>query len=1726
MASTLTQSLFATTYKDDYADSDNYHRILFNSGRALQARELTQMQTIIQSEMGRFARNLFKDGASVNPGGPTINNNYEFVKLNTTTNTLPATPSSLVNAIFTGQTSGLRAKVLEVVPTENGDPATLYVQYLGGDVGGASTALRLTPGEDIEATVNSSTVTLTVQTTNTTINPATGTGVKFSIASGDFFTQGHFVFNEAQSLIISKYSSSYTGIVGFKVTEDVVTAADNVALYDNQGAVPNTTAPGADRYRIRLTLIDQADVDSAEVFVYLAKIVDSKIVDNVKGTDEYNKINDLLALRTKEESGNYVVKPFKLKFNTDSAASHLLADISDGTAYINGYRTFKGSPTKIRVAKPSTTVAFNNQAIAANYGNYIVTSNLIGSPNINSFEKWNLRSATTYGGSTIGTARIRAVEEDGSTYKLYLFDVTMTGTNSFEAVRSIGLSAAKYANLVLENSVAVIKDAGNNDVLFALPYSRPQNLTDISLQVQKRFTTTNASGTATLGPGLLGAGETWVDMTGWIVTVDSSGNNISSSVTISGAGTTTATISGIPGNGSGAAVGNGAALTIIGYVDKSAGTVITKTMAETTVTKAIESDGNGVRFLNLGKADVYDVLRIRAVDSNGIDLTNTFRFDNGQRDNYDGLGRLVVKATSSTPEGNIFARFKYFTHGAGDFIAATSYDSATTGLSYGEIPSYRLTNGTLVSLRDVIDFRPRIGDIGTGYDSASAKVNPLPKNTDIVRLDANYYLPRYDKLVMSQTNDLQIIQGTPSLAPTYPETPENTLELYKIRLNANTINDSDLALTPIENKRYTMSDIGKLEKRLDRLEEYTTLSLLELETSTFAVYDSAGVDRTKAGFLADGFSDHYFSFTPSKGGNDYRASIDPASKLLRPTFIQRNIRLIYDSDLSTNTVLKGDTVYIDYVDSSYITQSIVSGTENINPFAVVINEGIIELSPASDEWKEVNYIAPRVIDGGIRLDASQALLFNEWQWQWQGLAAADQDLTGTVLASDTTTTRSGGFFGFFRRRTTTRTVDRVVSDETIREVIGDRVVDVALIPFIRSRSVSFQAKGLIPYQRYYAFFDNVPVADWVREEPFSRFAGTRVDYGTRFQNATGHPEGATILTSDENGVIEGSFFIPSTPTLKFRTGTRELKFLNISSPNDAGATSVARGLYTANGVLETRQQDIRSTRRIVVRGNTTRTSRKRLDPLAQSFLVTTDDGIFATKVAVYFKSKPTGAANPAPVALEIRPMVNGHPSSDTVVPGSTTVLTPSQVNIVGTQTQAGVLATPTYFTFEEPIYLAPNTEYAIVLLTDSTAYNVYVAETEAFILGSTELRVTRQPSLGSLFKSQNGTTWEPDQTKDLAFELFKATFKHTSATVILENADAPLAALDADPFLTTNTSRWITVFHPNHGLDSGDTTAIYGVDSATSYAGIKGKSFNGARTVSFPDANGYQIYADSAATTSIFMGGSNVEARENLLFDIVNPHIDTLVLENTNVSFEGKFATGRSLAGNETRFVKDANYSSIVSKTDNYAAKPYVIASPAVEAAAPLSGARSATIKVNLTTTSPNVAPVVDMQRASLILINNLIDRQDANRANTSLANRLAGSGLNTPLNYVAETNPIDGSHIAKHITVPVTLATNSVGLQIAIAANRPADADFLVYYRTGTEGVNLLNQPWNLVNVEALIPSDENPDIYREYRYLVGGRNGVLTPFTQYQLKVVFRSTNSAKVPSIKNLRVIALAD
>ena len=289
MATTLTNTTFSTTYKDDFRDSDNYHRILFNTGKALQARELTQIQTFLQNQISRFGNNIYKEGAVVKPGGANLNQKYEFIKLNTTVNSLPPDTSIMIGQVFTGSTSSIQVKVLQVLQATGSDPATIYVQYINTSsaTAGAST-IRMTPGENMTGSGSALNVTLTVQTANTVTNPATGVGILATLKSGIYYARGHFVFTEDQSTVISKYSDVVSTDLGFKAVEDVVTVSDDTDLYDNSGAVPDISAPGADRYRIRLTIVERKDVAADENFIHVATIKRGIIYNAITLSDAFN----------------------------------------------------------------------------------------------------------------------------------------------------------------------------------------------------------------------------------------------------------------------------------------------------------------------------------------------------------------------------------------------------------------------------------------------------------------------------------------------------------------------------------------------------------------------------------------------------------------------------------------------------------------------------------------------------------------------------------------------------------------------------------------------------------------------------------------------------------------------------------------------------------------------------------------------------------------------------------------------------------------------------------------------------------------------------------------------------------------------------------------------------------------------------------------------------------------------------------------------------------------------------------------------------------------------------------------------------------------------------------------------------------------------------------------------------------------------------------------------
>jgi hypothetical protein len=268
------------------------------------------------------------------------------------------------------------------------------------------------------------------------------------------------------------------------------------------------------------------------------------------------------------------------------------------------------------------------------------------------------------------------------------------------------------------------------------------------------------------------------------------------------------------------------------------------------------------------------------------------------------------------------------------------------------------------------------------------------------------------------------------------------------------------------------------------------------------------------------------------------------------------------------------------------------------------------------------------------------------------------------------------------------------------------------------------------------------------------------------------------LVADNVGTVLGSFYIPNpnvqtNPSFECGTKTFKLTSSSVNSLLEGASDSLGESNYYAQGLLNSVQESILSTRTATVTPTTVTDSRtisstvpqgQPYDPLAQSFLVTDPGGIFVTKVDLYFKTKD----DTLPVTVQLRPMELGIPKA-TIYPFSEVIVDSKNVNI----SEDGL--TPTTVTFKSPVYLEGGKEHAIVLLSEANTYNVWISELGGVEVSTTNLAesqriiVTQQPSLGSLFKSQNGSTWTPSQYEDLKFAIYKAKFSTNSGDVNFYN---------------------------------------------------------------------------------------------------------------------------------------------------------------------------------------------------------------------------------------------------------------------------------------------------------------------------------------------------------------------
>ena len=106
-----------------------------------------------------------------------------------------------------------------------------------------------------------------------------------------------------------------------------------------------------------------------------------------------------------------------------------------------------------------------------------------------------------------------------------------------------------------------------------------------------------------------------------------------------------------------------------------------------------------------------------------------------------------------------------------------------------------------------------------------------------------------DKLFLSKAGELVYLEGVTSDDPVPPQEIGDAIEVASVSMPAFVKSVDEIKIVRTKHKRFTMSDIGRLEKRLEQVEYYTALSLLEQDTANLQITDANGLNRFKSGFF-------------------------------------------------------------------------------------------------------------------------------------------------------------------------------------------------------------------------------------------------------------------------------------------------------------------------------------------------------------------------------------------------------------------------------------------------------------------------------------------------------------------------------------------------------------------------------------------------------------------------------------------------------------------------------------------------------------------------------------------------------------------------------------------------------------------------------------------------------------------------------------------------------------
>jgi hypothetical protein len=696
------------------------------------------------------------------------------------------------------------------------------------------------------------------------------------------------------------------------------------------------------------------------------------------------------------------------------------------------------------------------------------------------------------------------------------------------------------------------------------------------------------------------------------------------------------------------------------------------------------------------------------VDTNGnlisgTDVTNRFTFDDGQRDTHYDVSRIILKSGFESPAGQLVIGFDYFEHSQGDFCTVDSY-LHEAGVGSEEIPSFNSSVYGIVSLKDVIDFRPKADSdtIISGFQDKTllsqedyikfAGAGGIIAGSPASDLNLEYtfsfsetqYLDRIDGVFLNKKGEFVVKEGNSSLNPSKPEIIDDAIALYYLYIPAYTNTNKDVRVIPVDNKRYTMRDIGKLEKRIERLEYYTLLSILEQQALNMQIKDEVGLDRFKSGFVVDNFETHRIGNLPSV---DYKCSIDTQQSVLRPQVKEDNFTLkeVYTrSDERQNAGYQktGDVVTLPYTNLRILGNNFATKTINPNPFVVLQYVGDANINPSVDQWYNTD-VVPLITDTNTNLFTiflaktdskdSFASFYNSFVVNWVGFNRnfyniaslsninSQQASSNVEIASISSTSNISPFNNETAKGVTTKTTN-------------DNSVISSIQFFARSIPVKFNLSRLKPKTQVYVFMEGIDINRWAN--PDIRYSGIAGNSLSSFN--------APIIT-DENGNASGIILVPAGKPPRENTswtgnvqtviyddtasdvyitsGIKTIRFTS-SATNETKdkVDTYTETKFYSSGTLPENPSSIISTLPAYFKANEgvqlvdqSTDNKEKPNPLTQTFTIENfDGGVFVTGLDLYINEKSKNI----PIRVYLTNVDVGKPGKY-IIPGTESSLLPN-----------------------------------------------------------------------------------------------------------------------------------------------------------------------------------------------------------------------------------------------------------------------------------------------------------------------------------------------------------------------------------------------------------------------------------------------------------------------------------